>query len=335
MKNTLKTFKKYLNNTFKLLSNDMEDLVETFKVDSDPRFLFDVSFELGIVSNQDDIDARIAIAKDAVRKGKVEDLKQKRNRFAESNVALSEYEWIDFRDYETCYFVWYFTLLCFRHKTNSTKQLNMNLNMDFNTVFANSHLDRATTITVPSFRENDSKSKMHTIIYLHYLFSETKVDAELQKELLDALKRRYLEFRRSAFFKLTLEDNRDRAQWTESRLENDGIFLPIEIPVSEKAHSLSLAISFFFWDQSSQFSINTSGEEHIVGKSAYVHKLNLSWNQYKHREKNKLKKVKAYSFEMEESLQKKIDHLSRALDMKRNRLIEYLIEQEYTKQTKK
>ncbi|EPS4453919.1 hypothetical protein VV99796_01496 [Vibrio vulnificus] len=313
----------------------MASVVENINVDSDPRFLFDVSFELDIVSNQDDIDLRIDIAKDAVRKGKVEDLKQKRNRFAESNVALSEYEWIDFRDYETCYFVWYFMLLGFRCETNNTKLLNMNLNMDFKTVFANSHLGRITTITVPSFRENNSKSKMHTILYLHYLFSENKVDAKLQKELLDTLKRRYLEFRQSAFFKLTLEDNRDRAQWTESRLENDGIFLPIEIPVSAKAHSLSLAISFFFWDQSSQFSINTSGEEHIVGKSVYVHKLNLSWNQYKHREKNKLKKVKAYSFEMEESLQKKIDHLSKALDMKKNRLIEYLIEQEYTKQTKK
>ena len=72
-----------------------------------------------------------------------------------------------------------------------------------------------------------------------------------------------------------------------------------------------------------------------MSKSAYIHKMNLSWNQYKHREKNKLKKVKAYSFEMEESLQKKIDHLSKALDMKKNKLIEYLIEQEYTKQTKK
>ncbi|MBY8057072.1 hypothetical protein [Vibrio fluvialis] len=313
----------------------MEDLVETFKVDSDPRFLFDLSFTLDITGEQDDIEERIAIAKDVVRKGKVEALKQKKDRFAESHVALSEYEWIDFRDYETRYFVWYFTLLCFRHKTNSTEQLNLNLNMGFNTVFANGQFDRVTTITVPSFRENDSKPQMHTIIYLHYFFLKDEVDAKLQKKLLDAIKKKYLEFRRSPFFKLTLEDNRDRAQWTESRLVDDGYYLPFEIPVSEKAHRLSLAISLFLWDQSSQFSINTSGEKCIVGKSAYVHKLNLSWNQYKHREKNKLKKVKAYSFEMEESLQKKIDHLSKALDMKKNRLIEYLIEQEYTKQTKK
>ncbi len=45
--------------------------------------------------------------------------------------------------------------------------------------------------------------------------------------------------------------------------------------------------------------------------------------------------MKAYSFGVEESLQKKIDYLSRVLDMKKNRLIEYLIQQEYTKQTKK
>ena len=97
-------------------------------------------------------------------------------------------------------------------------------------------------------------------------------------------------------------------------------------------HSLSLAISLFLWDQRSLLSTYTLGKEHCVSKSEYLHKLNLSWNQFKHRENNKRNKIKAYNFEMEESLQQKIDYLSRKLNMRKNKLIEHLITKEYEEQ---
>ncbi|EJE8537793.1 hypothetical protein M5215_001447 [Vibrio vulnificus] len=310
----------------------MENIIENVNIDSDPRFLFDVSSMMKLLPTQKDIDSRIMIAKKAVWSSSVEDVEEKRRQFLKNNVALVTYEWIDFSDFVTCYFIWYFMLLTIRDK--SDKEIDKRLSFSVDVAFVDNMFDIIHR-DIPRFPEQTSKFKVHTIIFLHFLFSETKTYGISQREFLDAIKRKFLEFRRSPFFRLTLEDNEDRALWTEERLNNDRLKLPQEIPATKKAHSLSLAISLFLWDQSSQFSINTSGEEHIVGKSVYVHKLNLSWNQYKHREKNKLKKVKAYSFEMEESLQKKIDHLSRALDMKKNRLIEYLIEQEYTKQTKK
>ncbi|ELA8134747.1 hypothetical protein [Vibrio vulnificus] len=314
----------------------MASIVENINVDSDPRFLFDVSFVLDIVSNQDDIDLRIDIAKDAVRKGQVEDLKQKRNRFAESNVALSEYEWIDNSDYVTRYFLWYLLRLTLQDESVGRFSFHSgsDLSFEFDTAFGRKSIDKSKS-SIPSFVEKGPMVRIHTIIFLHYLLSEKNLKDVGQKGAMEAIKKLILGFKRSHFYKLTEEENQSRAAWTRNKLENDGVVLPLEIPLNEKCRNLSLAISLYLWGKSYPFPSSMFGIGSHVSKSEYVHKLNLSWNQYKHREKNKIKKVKAYSFEMEESLQKKIDHLSKALDMKKNRLIEYLIEQEYTKQTKK
>lgn len=314
----------------------MEGLVETFKVDSDPRFLFDVSFELGIVSNQDDIDARIAIAKDAIREGKVPNLQKEMDCFVASHVSLSEYEWIDNSDYVTRYFLWY--LLRLTLQDESVGQFSflsgLDLSFEFDTAFGRKSIDKSKS-SIPNFVEKGPMVRIHTIIFLHYLLSEKNLKDVGQKGAMEAIKKLILGFKRSHFYKLTEEENQSRAAWTRNKLENDGVVLPLEIPLNEKCRNLSLAISLYLWGKSYPFPSSIFGIDSHVSKSEYVHKLNLSWNQYKHREKNKLKKVKAYSFEMEESLQKKINHLSRVLDMKKNRLIEYLIEQEYTKQTKK
>ncbi|HCH1302869.1 TPA: hypothetical protein NKR83_004111 [Vibrio parahaemolyticus] len=311
----------------------MANLIQTFNVEHDPRFLFDVSFEITIDSNQDDIDARIMIAKDAVKKDSEGCLQRLKDNFVIRNIALSEYDWIDTRDYVSSYFIWYCMLLVVRcNNKQDTKAKNIS---DFDVVFSTSAND-AVVGYVPKFSPHASKWKMHTTIFLHYLFKETGIqDALKQQEAMNEIKNKYLDFKRSPFFKLTKEENEDRAEWTKNKLESDGAFLPFEIPASNNTANLSLAISLYLWSSSSFFKASLLYDEKNMSKSAYIHKMNLSWNQYKHREKNKLKKVKAYSFEMEESLQKKINHLSRVLDMKKNKLIEYLIEQEYTKQTKK
>ncbi|CAE6925194.1 hypothetical protein NOW39_004381 [Vibrio parahaemolyticus] len=311
----------------------MANLIKTLNVEHDPRFLFDVSFEIRIDSNQDDIDARIMIAKDAVKKDSEGCLQTLKDKFVISNIAISEYDWIDTRDYVSTYFIWYCMLLVVR--SNNKQDTEAKDISDFEVIFSPIAFDVLTGY-VPKFPSDTSKWKEHTIIFLHYLFKEAGIqDAVAQQRAMNEIKNKYLDFKRSHFFKLTKEENKDRAEWTKNKLESDGAFLPFEIPASNNADNLSLAISLYLWNSRSPFKASIFDEEMNISKSAYVHKLNLSWNQYKHREKNKLKKVKAYSFEMEESLQKKIDHLSKALDMKKNRLIEYLIEQEYTKQTKK
>ncbi|EMQ2878373.1 hypothetical protein V9N52_003688 [Vibrio navarrensis] len=314
----------------------MDNLVETFKVDSDPRFLFDVSFVLDIASNQDDIDARIAISKEAVRQGKVPHLQKNMDYFVVSHVPLSEYDWIDNGDYVTRYFLWYLLRLVLQDESvgQFSLQSKLDLSFEFDTAFGMKSNDESKP-SIPSFVEKGPMVRIHTIIFLHYLFSEKNLKDVGQKGAMEAIKKSILGFKRSHFYKLTEEENQSRAEWTRNKLENDGVVLPLEIPLNEKCRNLSLAISLYLWGKSYPFPSSILGIDSHVSKSEYVHKLNLSWNQYKHREKNKLNKVKAYSFEMEESLQKKIDHLSRSLDMKKNRLIEYLVEQEYTKQTKK
>ncbi|WP_158141330.1 hypothetical protein [Vibrio furnissii] len=314
----------------------MEELVEIRKVDSDPRFLFDMSFTFDIASNQDDINSRILMAQIALKGIPSSKRDEWRRGFIERSIALSEYEWIDNSDYVTRYFIWYLMLLVIRSKSLDASKLNKFLSsgFDFDIAFG---MDEQTTTkpSIPSFIETGSKIETHTIIFLHYIFREKNLQAISQQNAMDSIKRLILGFKSSHFYKLTEKENQNRAKWTREKLKNDLVVLPFKIPISERYHNLSLAISLYLWNRNSPFKASFFYDEQNISKSEYIHRLNLSWNQYKHRERNKLKKVKAYSFEMEESLQQKIDHLSRALDMKKNRLIEYLIEQEYTKQTKK
>lgn len=312
----------------------MEYSSETLNVEQDPRFLFDISFFLNIDSNQDDIDARLSIAKEAVKKGDVANIQEKKECFARNNIAMSEYNWIDTRDYTTCYFIWYCLLISIRAKSKTNEETQVSIT-DFEAVFSQSSFDLL-TVYVPTFPSETSKLKTHTIIFLHYLFTTSKIiNASAQKSVMDEIKKQYLDFKRSHFFKLTNDENRDRASWTLSKLESNSAFLPVEIPSSNTAQNLSLAISLFLWGKNSFFKHSIYFDESSVSKSEYLHKLNLSWNQFKHRENNKRNKIKAYNFEMEESLQQKIDYLSKKLDMKKNKLIEHLVTKEYKEQHQK
>ncbi|MFS1939279.1 hypothetical protein [Vibrio splendidus] len=315
----------------------MASIVETLHVEHDPRFLFEVSFDIDLDSNQDDIDSRIEIAKNALKGHPSNELEKRKKIFTQSHIALSEYGWIDHSDYVTRYFIWYLMLLTVRSQSINTSNINnlLSSGFDFKIAFGRDEQVEKTP-SIPGFIDKGSKVDIHTIICLHYLFLEKDLDATNQQKALDFIKKQILGFNRSNFYKLTQKENQSRAKWTIARLENDGVTLPFKIPHNEKCRSLSLAISLYLWNRASFFEPSIfSSSESSISKSEYVHKLNLSWNQFKHRENNKRKRVKAYNFEMEESLQQKIDYLSKKLDMKKNKLIEHLVTKEYKEQHQK
>ena len=308
----------------------MAKIIETPHTESDPRFLFEISLPMD-VGNHRDIDSRINIARAKIEGTTDTTFKEKKAEFVQKNTNINAYEWIDFSDEVACYFMWYLLVITSQDIKNGNKKPNKSFNFNTNAVFVDT-VSFLKHVSIPSFPNRTSKFRNHTIVFLHYLFFEADMNGDEQREALTSIKEKYLEFKRSPFFKLTLNDNKDRAQWIEKKLESDGFRLSHEIPVSNKMHSLSLAISLFLWDQRSLLSTYTLGKEHCVSKSEYLHKLNLSWNQFKHRENNKRNKIKAYNFEMEESLQQKIDYLSRKLNMRKNKLIEHLITKEYEEQ---
>jgi hypothetical protein len=315
----------------------MEYSSETLNVEKDPRFLFDISLRLNIDSNQDDIDARFSIAKEAIKKGAVENIQAKKEQFVENNIALSEFGWIDSNDYVARYFIWYLMLLTVQDQSvtffNITSFLNAGFSFD---IAFGTGKQTENKPTIPVFIDQGKTIEKQTIVHLHYILKEKCLTVWNQQETMDLIKNHILEFKRSNFYKLTHKENRNRAKWTIARLESDGVTLPQKIPHSEKYRSLSLAISLYLWNRASFFEPSIfSGCELSISKSEYVHKLNLSWNQFKHRENNKRKEVKAYNFEMKEALQQKIDYLSKKLDMKKNKLIEHLITKEYKEQHQK
>jgi len=312
----------------------MEYSSETLNVEQDPRFLFNISLRLNIDSNQDDIDARFSIAKEAIKKGTVENIQAEKEQFVKNNIALSEFGWIDSNDYVARYFIWYLMLLTVQDQDvdffNITNFLNTGFSFD---VAFGAGKQTENKPTIPVFIDQGKTIEKQTIVHLHYILKEKCLTVWSQQEAMDLIKNHILEFKRSNFYKLTHNENRNRASWTIARLESDGVTLPSKIPHSEKYRSLSLAISLYLWNRASFFEPSIpSGCESNISKSEYVHKLNLSWNQFKHRENNKRNKVKAYNFEMEESLQQKIDYLSKKLGMKKNKLIEHLVTKEYEEQ---
>lgn len=315
----------------------MKNSAKTLNVEQDPRFLFDTSFAFKIDSKQDNIDARIIIAKEAVKKGAVENIQGKKEWFVCNHLATTEYSWIDNDDYVTRYFIWYLMLLTVRSTSVSPFNILSFLKSGFQFKVAFG-MDEQTEKkpSIPSFVDKGHKLEIQTIIFLHYIFREKSLHDYNQQEAMDLIRNLILEFKRSNFYKLAQKENRNRSKWTIARLENDGVTLPFKIPHNEKCRSLSLAISLYLWHRASFFEPSIFGSsESSISKSEYVHKLNLSWNQFKHRENNKRKKVKAYNFEMEESLRQKIDYLSKKLDMKRNKLIEHLVTKEYKEQHQK
>tara|TARA_Y100000588_G_scaffold322786_1_gene355060 strand:+ start:318 stop:1256 length:939 start_codon:yes stop_codon:yes gene_type:complete len=308
----------------------MAKIIEAPYSESDPRFLFEISLPMDVGSYRD-IDSRINIAKAKIEGTTDTTFKERKAEFVQENANINAYEWINFSDEVACYFMWYLLVITSQDIKNGNKKPNKSLTFDTNAIFVDT-ISFCQPGSIPSFPNRASKFKNHTIVFLHYLFFKADIKGDEQREALTLIKEKYLDFKRSQFFKLTLNDNKDRAQWIEKKLESDGFRLSHEIPISNKIHTLSLAISLFLWDQRSLLSIHTLGKERCVSKSEYLHKLNLSWNQFKHRENNKRKKIKAYNFEMEESLQQKIDYLSKKLGMKKNKLIEHLVTKEYAEQ---
>lgn len=201
----------------------MASIVETLHVEHDPRFLFEVSFDIDLDSNQDDIDSRIEIAKNALKGHSNNELEKRKKIFTQSHIALSEYGWIDHSDYVTRYFIWYLMLLTVRSQSINTSNINnlLSSGFDFKIAFGRDEQVEKTP-SIPGFIDKGSKVDIHTIICLHYLFLEKDLDATNQQKALDFIKKQILGFNRSNFYKLTQKENQSRAKWTIARLENDG-----------------------------------------------------------------------------------------------------------------
>jgi hypothetical protein len=314
----------------------MATITHNFNINDDPRFLFDLSFYpiINIEENNDDIDKRIDVVKNKIQYLDVNILEEYQSKFQLNNISLNEYEWIDFNNPLLCYFIWFTTLTLFKDRNNTQNNLDLQFNfksllkLEQPSIFSTNKPIR----TFPNFTSNKSTLKSHTIIFIHYTLNELFINnVNDHVNLIKCIKNKYVEFYKSRFFNLTLKENAHRARWTINKLSSVELRFHQEAPLIEYYEFASLAISLFLWDRKSDFEPVNMDQEKYMSKNEYLHKLNLSWNQYIHRENNKRNKVKAYNFEMSTSLSEKIKFLTKKLDKKQNKLIEDLIEKEFEK----
>ncbi|EGR0056188.1 hypothetical protein M2H05_16200 [Vibrio vulnificus] len=294
----------------------MATITTIYNLDNDPRCAYELGLESGLDKKNHDIETIIGIGKRDLPK-----LSQSYiEKFMARNVALNQFQWIDHKDKAVVYFIFYVVTLLQR-STNKKR-----LEIPFDVCFRDINESLFYELSKKNLSFNRNKYSSESVIYIHDFFISERITQPEQEKFLMLLKDTFLSFKRSPFFKLLDPDNRERAVWTLQQIELKNRTVPAIAPTDDYYRLLSLAISLFIWDKNTDFKLSEDGR---IGKSEFIHKLNLAWNQHKHRQYNKLNKIKAYQFEMKCDLQEKIEALTQHYSINKNTLIEKLINEAF------
>ncbi|WP_342607753.1 hypothetical protein [Vibrio tritonius] len=313
----------------------MVRVVKTNPLINDPRFLLDLT--MGDNFNTINFSS-LESKKKLIKENKTEGIKEKELRFKERFIQLSDINLNEFTDQESIYFLWFIMVIYTKwsHQIESPNNLFLKPSLIFEKI---KPVAQETSPSNKFFLDySDSKEKINenAYLYLHLILENLNINKQSQFSFIKRINELYFQFKKSNNFKLTLNDNKERAEWISNKLEDYNIRLIRDGVINSKYKYHSLAISLFLWDEK-ELLRDSDGTIDILGlnnstcisKDSLLHKLNLAWNQHSHRKLNKVNKVKAYNFEMSTDITKKLNELSKYHDKKKNSLVQYLIEQAY------
>lgn len=291
---------------------------------NDPRFLFDIHLPIKFTEQKNlDINWKIEKTKELISKKRKIINQEHIHSFNNNYIPLDQFDWIDNNDTVMNYFIWH---ICLMQKSSSNNSLNI-LSFNFDEIFP-LHIYTNINFRIPEFNIDSKKLKDTSIVLIHAVIRRNSMNIQKQYKLINLIKNKYHEFKKSNFFIYTLEENKERANWFLKTLNKDNVNLPSDISTNEKIQRYALATCLFFWNKNSPYT-SPFYNENFIYKSEFIHKINLKWNQHSHRKLNKKNKVKAYNFEMSTDIAKKLNELSKYHDKKKNALVQSLIEQAY------
>lgn len=293
----------------------MARIVITNSSINDPRFLLDLTMgnDFNTINS-----SSLENTKKLIKDNKIEGIKEL--YFKERFIQLSDINLNEFTDQKSIYFLWFIMVIYTKwsYQIESPNNLFLKPSLIFEKI--NLVASEISPSSEYFLAYSDSKEKINenAYMYLHLILKALNINKQSQFSFIKRINELHSQFKKSNIFKLTLNNNKDRAEWIINKIEDYNIRIIREGITNFKYKYHSLAISLFLWnekelltDSDGTIDIFALNNNTCISKSSLLHKLNLAWNQHSHRKLNKVNKVKAYNFEMSTDITKKLNELSK------------------------